>query len=163
MQLGRVMLERGDLRQSERLMTHAQQDAAAMGQWESAREAGIHLARCHVRRGDPAVALETLRAAQRMARGETAIYDVQAAEVETRILVELGLLDDARGVNDAAVAEARRQGLVFELALLLLAGAEIDARAGVERDDVAFDEAVTILRELGCEARLTAQLAVTAG
>ena len=83
MQLGRLALERGDLIHAEQLMTHAQQDAAAIGQWESAREAAIYLARCHLRRGDPAQALETLRAAQRTARGEAALYDVLAAEVET--------------------------------------------------------------------------------
>ena len=163
MQFGRVALERGDLRLAERLMTHAQQDAAAIGQWESAREAAIHLARCHLRRGDPAQALETLRAAQRTARGEAALYDVLAAEVETMILIELDLLEEARGVYEAAVADARRQGLVFELALLLLAGAAIDARAGTDPDPLAVDEAVTILTELGCEARLASQLGVAAG
>ena len=163
MQLGRVALERGDLALAEQLMTHAQQDAAAIGQWESAREAAIHLARSHLRRGDPAQALETLRAAQRTARGEAALYDVLAAEVETMILIELDLLEEARSVNAAAVADARRQGLVFELALLLLAGAAIDARAGTDPDPLAVDEAVTILCELGCEARLASQLAVAAG
>ena len=163
MQFGRVALERGDLRLAERLMTHAQQDAAAIGQWESAREAAIHLARCHLQRGDPAQALETLRAAQRTARGEAALYDVLAAEVETMILIELDLLEEARGVYEAAVADARRQGLVFELALLLLAGAAIDARAGTDPDPLAVDEAVTILTELGCEARLASQLGVAAG
>jgi class 3 adenylate cyclase/tetratricopeptide (TPR) repeat protein len=163
MQLGRVALERGDLVLAEQLMTHAQQDAAAIGQWESAREAAIHLARCHLRRGDPAQALETLRAAQRTARGEAALYDVLAAEVETMILIELDLLEEARSVNVAAVADARRQGLVFELALLLLASAAIDARAGTDPDPLAVDEAVTILCELGCEARLASQLALAGG
>ena len=104
-----------------------------------------------------------MHAAQRTARGEAALYDVLAAEVETMILIELDLLDEARRVNAAAVADARRQGLVFELALLLLAGAAIDARAGTDPDPTAVDEAVTILCELGCEARLTSQLAVAAG
>ena len=79
------------------------------------------------------------------------------------ILIELDLLEDARSVNAAAVADARRQGLVFELALLLLAGAAIDARAGTDPDPLAVDEAVTILCELGCDARLASQLAVAAG
>ena len=79
------------------------------------------------------------------------------------ILIELDLLEEARGVYEAAVADARRQGLVFELALLLLAGAAIDARAGTEPDPLAMDEAVTILTELGCEARLASQLGVAAG
>jgi class 3 adenylate cyclase/tetratricopeptide (TPR) repeat protein len=162
LQLGRVALDRGDLIEAERLMTKAQLDSAAIGRWESAREAAIHLSHCHLRRGDPAMALETLRAAERAARGEVALFDVQAAEVETMILLELDLLDDARAVSEAAIADARRQGLIFELALLLLERAAVEVQAGDPVDHAGIDEAVTILRQLGCEGRLASQLAMAA-
>ena len=61
LQLGRVAIERGDLAEAERFLTHAQQDAAAVGRHGSALEAAIHLSRCHLLRDDPAAALETLR------------------------------------------------------------------------------------------------------
>ena len=130
MQFGRVALERGDLRLAERLMTHAQQDARGH------RAVGIGTGGRHPPgalpppAGRPRPGAGDARAAQRTARGEAALYDVLAAEVETMILIELDLLKEARGVYEAAVADARRQGLVFELALLLLTGAAIDARAG---------------------------------
>ena len=74
------------------------------------------------------------------------------------ILARLELFDQARAVNAVGVAEARRQSLVYELALLVLAGADLEARAGGQVDQDAVAGAVAVLSELGCEARLTAQL-----
>jgi ATP/maltotriose-dependent transcriptional regulator MalT len=152
MQLGRIAMERGDLEQAERLFTHAQQDAAAVRQHGSALEAAIHLSRCHLLRGDPSTALDILRRAQRAAKAEAALYDVQVAEIETRILTRLELFDQARAVNEVGVAEARRQHLVYELALLLLAAAEVAEGEG-EGDDGGsdrLDEATALLERLGC-------------
>jgi tetratricopeptide (TPR) repeat protein len=151
LQLGRVAMSRGDLAHAEQLLTHAQQDAAAIGRHGSALEAAIHLSACHLLRDDPGAALETLRRAQRAAKAEATLYDVQVAEIETRILARLELYEQARPVNEAGIAEARRQNLVYELALLLLAAAEVAERSG---DDGGVPgplaEATTLLEQLGC-------------
>ena len=52
-QLGRLLMDRGDLEGAERSLTHAQIDAAAIGLHDSALEAAVHLADCHLRRGTP--------------------------------------------------------------------------------------------------------------
>ncbi len=158
LQVGRLRMDQGDLEEAERMLTNAQQDAVAVGGADSALEVAIHLARCHVRRGDLAIALETLRSAQRSARAEAALFGAQVAEVETMILAGLDLWDEARAANAFGIEEARRQGLVYELALLVLAGADLEARAGGQVDQDAVAGAVAVLSELGCEARLTAQL-----
>ena len=149
-QLGRVAIEREDLAEAERLLTHAQQDAAAMGRYGSALEAAIHLSRCHLLRGDPGAALETLRRAQQAAKADAALYGVQVAEVETMILARLELFDQARVVNASGVAEARRQGLVYELALLLLAAADVAERSGDGGSSGPLAEATALLERLGC-------------
>ena len=157
MQLGRVMLGRGDLAEAERLLTHAQQDAKSIGRTETALEAAIYLSRCHLLRDDPATALETLRAAQRANREESALYSALVATVEASILSSLELYDQARQACAAGIAEARRQGLVYELGLLLLAAADVEARSGGDVDHEAVAEATTLLEQLGCEARASLQ------
>ena len=161
LQLGRIHMDRGQLDQAERLLTHAHQDARTLGQHESALELAIHLSRCHLLRGDAGLALETLRTAQRASRAVTALYGVQVAEVESLILTRLDLLDDALAVCDLGIADARRQGLVYELALLVLTRADIESRAGREVDDAAVDEANSLLRGLGCDARMAPQPALS--
>ena len=121
-----------------------------MGRHGSALEAAIHLSRCHLLRDDPGAALETLRRAQRAAKADAALYDVQVAEVETMILARLELFDQARAVNAAGVAEARRQNLVYELALLLLASADVAARSGDGGGSGPLAEATALLERLGC-------------
>jgi hypothetical protein len=151
LQLGRVAMAQGDLARAEQLLTHAQQDAAAIGRHGSALEAAIHLSSCHLLREDPGTALDILRRAQRAAKAEATLYDVQVAEVETRILACLELYDQARAVNDAGVAEARRQHLVYELALLLLAAADVAERSGDEGGASGpLAEATALLEQLGC-------------
>jgi ATP/maltotriose-dependent transcriptional regulator MalT len=140
LQLGRVAIARGDLDRAEQLLTHSQQDAAAIGRHGSALEAAIHLSSCHLLRDDPGAALETLRRAQRAAKAEATLYDVQVAEIE-----------EARSVNEAGVAEARRQNLVYELALLLLAAADVAERSGDEGGASGpLAEATALLEHLGC-------------
>jgi hypothetical protein len=150
MQLGRLAMHRGDLPTAERLLTHAQQDAVAAGRGDSALEAAIHLSRCHLLRGDPGQALDTLRSAQRASRGDAAVYAVQAAEVEVMILGHVELYDQAEAVAATGIADARRQGLVYELAMLLLAAADVATRAGQDAGD-SRDEALELLEGLGCE------------
>jgi ATP/maltotriose-dependent transcriptional regulator MalT len=157
LQLGRLQIQRGNLDEAERLLTHAQQDAQGLGQRESALEAAIQLSRCHLLRGDAGPALTTLRAAQRTGRAEMVLYAAQVAEVESTILVQLGRLDEALAVCDLGLAEAERQGLVYELALLLLAKGDVQARAGWEVDRAAIDGANDLLRGLGCDARIDPQ------
>jgi hypothetical protein len=120
----------------------------------SALEAAIHLSRCHLLRGDPSTALDILRRAQRAAKAEAALYDVQVAEIETRILTRLELFDQARAVNEVGVAEARRQHLVYELALLLLAAADVAEREGNDGGSDSLAEATALLERLGCRVPL---------
>jgi tetratricopeptide (TPR) repeat protein len=149
-QLGRLAMERGDLERAERLLTCSHQDATAVGMHGSALEVAIQLSRCHLLRDDPSTALDILRRAQRAAKAEAALYDVQVAEVETRILARLELYEQARAANEAGVAEARRQNLVYELALLLLAAADVAEREGDDSGSGPLAEATALLERLGC-------------
>ena len=150
LQLGRLAMERGDLERAERLLTCSHQDATAVGMHGSALEVAIQLSRCHLLRDDPSTALDILRRAQRAAKAEAALYDVQVAEVETRILARLELYEQARAANEAGVAEARRQNLVYELALLLLAAADVAEREGDGSGSGPLAEATALLERLGC-------------
>ncbi len=161
LQLGRLHIQRGDLDEAERLLTHALQDAQGLGQRESALDAAIQISRCHLRRGDAGLALTTLRDAQRTGRAEMVLYAAQVAEVESTILVQLGQLDEAREVCDLGIAEAQRQGLVYELALLVLARADVEALAGHDVDHAAIDGANALLRGLGCDARIAPEAALS--
>ena len=153
-QLGRLYMGRGRLDEAESRLADAHAQAVALGRKDSAIEAAIHLAACRLALDRPDEALATLRAARRGARQESVLYAPQVAPVEARVLTALGRADEARAVASTGAAEAREQGLVYELALALLALADVELVAGADPTAPAVAgptaEAADLLSRLGC-------------
>jgi tetratricopeptide (TPR) repeat protein len=164
-QLGRALLERGRYADADARLVHARDEAMSGGRRDSALEAAIHLADCRLRRGHADEALDTLLAARRDARDASALYVAQVAPVEGRALAALGRFDEAREACLVGLEEARRQRLVFELALVVIAQAAVEVRAGSTPHDpvvaAALDDAVGLLDRLGCAGRIPAYLIQT--
>jgi class 3 adenylate cyclase/tetratricopeptide (TPR) repeat protein len=164
-QLGRALMERGRFNEAEARLVHARDEAVSGGRRDSALEAAIHLADCRLRRGHAAQALDALRTARHDARDASALYVAQVAPVEARALGALGRFDEAREACRVGIDEARDQGLVYELALVLIAQAEVEVRSGRDPHDLAvaagLDEALALLDRVDCAGRIPAYLIQT--
>ena len=134
-QIGRVTMERGRYEEAEAHLRRAHDAASAAGRQDSALEAAVHLADCRLRSGRADDALTTLLTARREARDASALWVAQIAPVEARALAAVGRFDAAREACRAGRDEARRQGLVFALALVLVAQVEVESLAGREPHD----------------------------
>jgi class 3 adenylate cyclase/tetratricopeptide (TPR) repeat protein len=135
MQLGRLMMERGDHAAAIEYLTPLRMRAAAVGQTGYALEAGIQIAAAMVglaRFGD---AISLLDAAAADVSGVDGVYQPAWARVRSMALAGLGRFDEARTVNRDGITRARDQGLRFEEAQLLVAAIGIDRGDGVTTAD----------------------------
>jgi hypothetical protein len=68
--------------------------------------------------------------------------------VRARALVMSGALDEAEVVSAAAIVEARRMGMLYELGLLLVLHADISERLGLGASEAARSEGRALLDAL---------------
>jgi hypothetical protein len=123
-------------------------ELVTLGRLASAMEAALYLAECRVLDGRPEDALLTIELASRLVKDDVSILDATRARITAAALFAIGRADEAADEIVSAIDTARRRGLAYELALLLLAAADM----GVEVDATgpsAREEATSILDVLG--------------
>lgn len=151
MQLARLHLLRGDDDAMDRLSA-LRDEAIRTGQVQSAIEAAILVADGHVLAGRAEEALDALAAMERGSRGEAELYGSMIARTKSRALAALGRTVEARAAVEAGLAQAREQGLVFEVAQLrLIESGFIEDAATAQR---VRAEAEGLFRELGVVATM---------
>jgi class 3 adenylate cyclase/tetratricopeptide (TPR) repeat protein len=117
-QLSRCALERGDDRQALEIVERVAAEAATLEHAAIRMYVSIHYALANASVGDPAKGLESLGAAARTTGRETMYLMSSFERARAVCLAELGRLDEARRALDVALAEAIRQGLVYEQLLV---------------------------------------------
>ncbi len=153
--LARARLALGDIGGAIGLLDQVLVDVADMGLESSTLEAAIYRAECDIVAGDPAAALARLQEAQLAAGEETVMFEATLARVDGLALAAAGFVELGIERIDEGIATARRQELVYDLAMLL------SARAAVAGDDPeAEQEAGELLSRLG--ARPPASLVLRA-
>jgi hypothetical protein len=109
--------------------------------------------------------VDTLLTARREAHDASALWVAQLAPVEARALAAVGRFDEAREACRAGRDEAHHQGLVFALALVLVAQVEVEILAGRRPDDPVVADAragaEALLDRLGCSGRIPGYLPQT--
>ena len=151
MLVGRLLDRRGEVAAAERELTEARRAFERLGATTQAVEASLHLAECLARSDRPAEALALLDAAARRGR-DAPVLAATMARVRAVALAAMDRLDEAAACVAAGVAEARRQGLPYDLALLLGEAVELDRRRGRPPDAAQEREAATLLAALGVRA-----------
>jgi tetratricopeptide (TPR) repeat protein len=148
-QLGRALAEQGEVAAAQGLLEHAYATFSALGELASAVDASVHLATCLISAGHPDEALGVLDRARTLAGAGVTIAKSAVLRTRAAALMELGQADQAGECAAAALAEAERSGLTYDIALAHLLKAEIDQRAGVSTDENATARAAQMLRDLG--------------
>ncbi|MRX42210.1 AAA family ATPase [Agromyces sp. Q22] len=123
-QLARLQLLRGDDGAMERMVV-IRAEAVRTGQVQSAIEAGILVAHGLVLAGRPEDALDTLAETEHGAGGEAELYGSTIARTRALALAALGRTAEAREAVSGGLAQAREQGLAFEVAQLQLIEADL--------------------------------------
>ena len=126
LQLARVHLSRGALREAEDRARQSGSMFDELGNDSSALEAALVLAEAVSRGGDPADALAIIAAAERKAHVDAAFSLPRTCLQRGRALLALGQPDEASEMVSTGLVAAREQGLPYEEALLLRLGSQID-------------------------------------
>ncbi|MFE5672185.1 adenylate/guanylate cyclase domain-containing protein [Agromyces sp. NPDC056523] len=145
-QLTRLRLVRGDHGAMESMVA-LQAEAARTGQVQSAIEAATLVALGLLLAGRPGEALDTLAETERGSGGEAELYGSTIARTRARALAALGRTEEARYAVAAGLAQAREQGLAFEVAQLRIIEAELTEDPSAAQ--VIRLEADALLHELG--------------
>jgi class 3 adenylate cyclase/tetratricopeptide (TPR) repeat protein len=127
LQWSRVLVLQGQKARATDLLNAVRAEALAVGQTQLAVEAAIHLASALVDEGQPAEAIGLLDSAEQTAGDEAEGYACPLARIRASALAALGRHDEALARIDEGLRVARRQGLVYEEAMLLLVKAEVEA------------------------------------
>lgn len=129
-QLGRLLRSEGNVDAAAKLLEEVRDEAATLGLHGTALHASVHLAECCVDLGRPGEALAILADAERAAGEEAGMFSASVALVRTQARAATGDLEPAEWHARAAVDEARRAGMRYELGLALLLHADIAERLG---------------------------------
>ena len=152
LQLGRLLLERGDLRAAEEDLSHVHAEAVAIGIRVLAIESTVYLAAAFTRGGDPDRALALLDEQERAAGDLGGMFAAALSLSRAEALLRKGLTDEAGAVVAKGLSAARAHELPFEEARLLEQSAEIAGLTGVG-DDGASQESAELLRRLGVDVQ----------
>ena len=131
-QLGRLLVERGDNAVAVEHLIAVRGEAAAIGQVGYAFEAAMHLAAAFAAQDLFDIATETLDDAVAGMGFVDPLYQPTLARVRAMTLTGTGQLVDSRQVLELGLVSAREQGLRYEEGLLLLASLQVDRAAGIE-------------------------------
>jgi hypothetical protein len=111
------------------LLKSIQERSLAAGETMSSFNVAIQLADLRLRNGRPAESLEILDEAGESSAG-LEILGATVRHVRAQALSALGSHDEALAAIDVGLAQARKQGLLFDEAVLLADRNEIVVRAG---------------------------------
>ena len=148
-QLGRLLVEQGDYEEADKQLNDLRSEALGLGQSGYALEAAMHLADSKVAQGDGAGALHLLDEAEEAAGGEDLLYAPTLERVRAQALADEGRFEEAEEQLQLGLNEARRQGVTYEEALLLLVQAEVARQSGRDAKAADPERADRILQRLG--------------
>jgi tetratricopeptide (TPR) repeat protein len=150
-QVGRLLIERGDAAAAAVHLERVRAEASALGQLGHVFEASMYLASAQTMLGDPAAALGTLDEALVEVGSVDEVFRPTWERVRGAALARSGRLDEASAAIDAGLACAIDQGLTYEQGLLMLAGVELDELAGITPSQATRDEIQSLLESLGVD------------
>lgn len=148
-QLARLLTERGEHDEAHNMLRRIHAEAEARGQTIITLEAALYLARLRVLQGDPGGALGVLESAEGAAGADAVVFASALARTRASALIAIGRLAEAKKVVEGGLAEARRQGLDYEEALLLRLANEVALSAGQDAEPNRTNEAEALFERLG--------------
>lgn len=148
-QLARLAMERGQTAEAVDAFQSIVKQAQAVGHAGIALEASIYASAAYVASGKPSAALKLLDESEGMAGDEAALLDVPMARVRASAYAVLGEAGEARTQLEIGLGGARKQGLIYEEAQLLLVEADLIRQEGSEGSDKTMEEAHGLLHRLG--------------
>jgi tetratricopeptide (TPR) repeat protein len=144
-QLGRLIMERGEHQTALTALSRVIEEARRAGHPLAAVDAAVHLADACTRSGDPGRALQVIAQARELAGEEAVLYEVPLGRMQAQALLAMDRPDEALVEVKTALASAREQRLVYEVALLLLL--LVQAQTGANGE--VLEEAEDLLQHLG--------------
>lgn len=147
-QLGRLMVERGDAALALDYLVPIRAEATAVGQVGYAFEAAMLIASALVELNRFDEAIQTIEDASRDIGSVDLLYQPTLARVRSLALAGRGQLGEGRAMLESGLASAREQGLLYEEALLLLASTRLDLVEGGPTGSDVTDRLATILARL---------------
>lgn len=147
-QLGRLLQGQGEHDGAVALLQAVCDQATTLHLSGTALHASIHLADCLLDQESCDEALAILADAERVAGEDAAVFTASVALVRARALATSGALEEAEEVSAAAVGDARRMGMLYELGLLLVMHADVSKRLGAGRPEAERSEGLALLAAL---------------
>lgn len=129
-ELARLYLRRGDLESAVPLLREIHHRSSAAGEALNVLTAGFLLAECAIAAGDAGAGLDQIRVAEADAGELAEMFGPTIGRIRATALGALGRVEEALRHIDAALDQAREQGLVHDQALLLDARRTILAGTG---------------------------------
>lgn len=146
-QLGRALMDRGDLLGAETRLRGAVASFEHLGEVQSLQEASVYLASCLIARKEYEEALSVLERAREA--GEVTVNAPAMLRVESEALLRMGRLMDANSAVVRALNEVERLQSPYETARAILLGAEISRQLGIDPNEAQIANAHQILMSLG--------------
>jgi class 3 adenylate cyclase/tetratricopeptide (TPR) repeat protein len=150
-QLGRLLVERGDHAAALEHLVAVRAEAAAVGQLGYAFEAATHLASALVALNRFDEAIQTLDDASKLVGSVDPVYQPTLARVRALALAGNGRLDEGRALLAGGLSSARSQGLAYEEGLMLITSIQLDRIDGRRSPSEVIDRLSTILARLHVE------------
>ena len=159
-QMGRLLMEVGKTGEALLMFKRLRAETVDLNQPVSALEVAIYQAQLLATTDDPHEALTLLNEAQVAAGDDAALFTAPIARVRALALAEIGELVEADVVVAEGLAEARRQGLSYDEALLLDLAIDVAQRSGREPDPESVKRAEALVERLGIRASVVDDSAV---
>jgi class 3 adenylate cyclase/tetratricopeptide (TPR) repeat protein len=144
-QLGRLMLGRGEWERATELLGRLRDDATSMGQISSALEVTAHRAMALVGLGEAERALAEIDEAERQAGEEAELLQAGVAHGRAIALLAIGRVADALTQIEVGLDCARANGLAYDEALLL----DLKKAAGESLPDADAERLASLRIQLG--------------
>lgn len=152
-QLARLKVEKGDIRESILELVALRDEAASLGQSGYAFEAALHLSFALLTEGRSHEAWALLDEAEAVAGGIDPVYGPTLARARTIALTKMGQFDAAQDQVLVGISIAQEQGLAYEEALLRLSKAEIRRSAGLNPEPDDLERVEALLSQCGVRPR----------
>jgi len=149
LQLARVLVHRDAFEEANAMLERIRTEFMALGQSANALEASLIGALARIRQGQADAALGLLDQAATAAGDSGALLLPQVAEARARALAATGNYAAANDEIEEGLVAARRLGLRYEEAILLVARIDIARAVGAGADPADLAESARILKGLG--------------